>query len=84
MASFPFNSAVIACIWYFNNNIFSVIIPLAFDNNNLLLIQVFRLRTWVLLAIYFFLHQSQKKILMSIFLFLKFNYLLKEIKFMGP
>ena len=39
-ATFPFNPFVVACLWYFNNNMFSVIIPT----------QVFRSHTWVLFA----------------------------------
>ena len=41
----PFNVAAIACFWYFNNNVLSVIISLAFDNDNVSLIQIFRLHT---------------------------------------
>ena len=41
-AFFPFNDAVIASFWYFNNIIFSVVTPLAFDNDNIALIQIFR------------------------------------------
>ena len=39
-ATFPFNPFVVAYLWYFNNNMFSVIIPT----------QVFRSHTWVLFA----------------------------------
>ena len=40
------NTAVVGRFWYFNNNIFSVITPLAFDND-VFFIQLFRLHTWV-------------------------------------
>ena len=50
----PFNAAVIACFWYFNNNIFSLITPLAFDNDNVSLIQIFRLHNRVLFNIFLF------------------------------
>ena len=30
-ASLPFNDTIVVCFWYFNSNIFSVIIPLAFN-----------------------------------------------------
>ena len=52
-ASFSFNT-VVACFRYFNINIFSAIIPLAFDNDNVSLIQIFRLQNWDLFVIFFF------------------------------
>ena len=52
-ASSKFIAAVVACFWYFNNNIFSVITPLAFESDNVSLIQMFSLHTWVLFAIVF-------------------------------
>ena len=51
--SFLVNAAAIACFWYFNNYTFSVLTPLAFDNYNVFLVQIFRLHTWVLFAIFF-------------------------------
>ena len=50
----PFNAAVIAYFWYFNKNTFSVITPLTFHNDNVSLIQMFRLHTWVLFNIFLF------------------------------
>ena len=50
--SVPFNAGVITCVWYFNNNIFSAITPLAFDNDSVFFIQIFRLHS---LAFFFFL-----------------------------
>ena len=50
----PFNAAVIACFWYFYNNIFSVISYLAFGSNNVSVIQIFRLHAWVPIAIFLF------------------------------
>ena len=58
-ASSPFNVAVITCFWYFNNDIFSLIIPFAFDNDNVSLIQVSRLHTWVLFATFFSASKSK-------------------------
>ena len=55
-------AAVIACFWYFNNNdIFSVITPLNFDNDNVSLIQIFRLHTEFCLP-YFFFSASRSKV----------------------
>ena len=45
-ASVPFNAGVITCVWYFNNNIFSAITPLTFDNDNVFFIQIFKLHSW--------------------------------------
>ena len=44
------------CLFFlhFNNNIFSVVAPPALDNDNVTLIQIFRLHTWVLFAIFLF------------------------------
>ena len=82
-ASFPLNAAAIACFLYFNNNIFSVITTLAFDKDNITLIQIFRLHTCVLFVCKLsFLRRSQKCILISKCL-LKINYLLKAIKTHG-
>lgn len=53
-ATFPFNPFVVAYLWYFNNNMFSVITLLAFDNDNVSSIQIFRLHTWVLFNIFLF------------------------------
>ena len=50
----PFNAAFIACFLYFNNSIFSVSTPLAFDNDNVSLIEIFRSHNWVPFAIFFF------------------------------
>ena len=69
-ASYAFNAAVIACIWCFNNNIFSVITPLAFDNDNVSLIEIFRIHTWVLFATFFFFFCVEFK---SGFLYQNFN-----------
>ena len=54
-ASSPSNAAVIACFWYCNDNVFSVITPLAFDND-VSLTQICQ---------FFFLCQSQKLIFKS-------------------
>ena len=62
-ASSTFNADVIACFWYFNNNIFSIITPFGFDNDNVSLIQIFRLfrlHTWVLFVKFSFLCRGQK------------------------
>ena len=60
-----FNADVIACFWYFNNNIFAVITPFAFDNDHVSLIQIFRLHAWVLFAVFFF---SAPKLCAKIFI----------------
>ena len=71
-ASSPINATIIAYFWYFNNNVFSVILPLAFDNDNVSLIQISRLHTWVLFAILFSMRRSQKWVFISKFV-LKIN-----------
>ena len=63
-----FNAAVIACFSYFKSNIFSVITPLAFDNDYFSLIQIFRLHTWFLFAIFsFFCVEVKSEFLYQIF-----------------
>ena len=53
-ASFPINATIIAYFWYFNNDIFSVILPLAFDNDNVSLIQIFSYTPEFFSLYYFF------------------------------
>ena len=50
----PFNAAAIAYFSCFDNNLFSVITPLAFDNDNVSLIQIFKLHTWTCLPFLLF------------------------------
>ena len=55
-----FNAAAIACFWYFiSSDIFSVIARLAFDNDNVSLIQISSLHTWVLFVIFFSASKSK-------------------------
>ena len=59
-ASFPLNAVVTACFFlFFDNNIFSVNILLAFDNDNVTLIQTFKLHTLVLFPIFFSASKSK-------------------------
>ena len=77
-ASCQFNANVIASLRYFNNhNILYLITPLTFNKNNVSsdLISIRHLCS----VCHFFLHQSQKWILISKFL-LNIKYLLKAIK----
>ena len=53
MVFFPFNVVATACFRYFNNNIISVITPLIVHNDDISLIHIFKLHTWVLFAIFF-------------------------------
>ena len=74
--SFPFNAAVIACFWYFNKNVFSLITPLTLTMIMFPGFNSSRIHTWRLFVWFFFLRRSQKWILISIFLF---NPLLRNV-----
>ena len=74
---FPINTSVIVCLWYFNNNMISVITVLALDKVNISSIQIY-----TFCSPYFFLGWSLKKILISKLL-LKIKCLLKGMKFTG-
>ena len=77
-------AAVIACFWYFNNNdIFSVITPLNFDNDNVSLIQIFRLHTEFCLP-YLFFSASKSKVNSYIKFFIENQLPVKTIQFMCP
>ena len=83
--SFPFNKAAIASFLYiyiYLNSIFSVIIPLTFDNGNVSLIQIFT--ALLSFGCQFFFCASKLTVDSYIQYFIKKQNLLKTVKFMDP